>query len=346
MVAIDMDTPAGQREALREMLLIRRFEERVGDLFADGEIPGFVHLYVGQEAVATGATAALDEDDYITSTHRGHGHCVAMGLDLDRLYAELMGKAAGTNDGKGGSMHMADVDAGMLGANGIVGSGAPLATGAGLSKRVLDEPGVGLAFFGDGGVSQGQVHESINLAAAWDLPVIYVVEKNQYVEMMPDESIFGTTEFANVGDAYDVPGRSVDGMDVEAVHEAVEKARSRAVADGGPTLISAETYRYREHAEGTPHPRDEAELDAWHDRDPVFAYRDRLLERGMISEGEFERMEEAIAEEITGAVAAARDADRPDPGAAYEDIYTEPVPDVAYHRSRMDAGADSDPGGK
>jgi pyruvate dehydrogenase E1 component alpha subunit len=331
MVSTRLDTEDGQRDALWQMLLIRRFEETVGELFADNELPGFVHLYIGQEAVATGATAPLDDDDYITSTHRGHGHAVAMGLEIDRLFAELMGKAAGTNEGKGGSMHMADLDAGMLGANGIVGAGAPLATGAGLTKSVTDEDGVGLAFFGDGGVSQGQVHESINLAAAKDLPVIYVVEKNQYVEMMDNEAVFGNTEFSDLALAYDVPGVAVDGMDVEAVYGAVDEAKARAVDGEGPSLVVAETYRYHEHAEGTPHPRTEEEMTSWRDRDPIENYADRLADRGVIDSGDAEEMDAEIQADIRAAVETAREEAQPDIESAYEDVFTESAPDIAYH---------------
>lgn len=336
MVAIDLETESGQREALRGMLRIRRFEERTGNLFADNEIPGFVHLYIGQEAVAVGATAALGADDYITSTHRGHGHCVAMGLDLEELFAELMGKRAGVCNGKGGSMHMADVDAGMLGANGIVGSGAPLATGAGLSMQVKGIDGVGLAFFGDGGASQGQVHESITLAAAADLPVVYVIEKNQYVEMMPDERVFNNPEFSDLATGHGIPGHSVDGMDVEAMYDAVSTARERAVDGDGPSLISAETYRYREHAEGTPHDRGEEEMAAWRERDPVLSYRDRLIDRGVLTMDEFESMDDAVEAEIDDAVEAARAAAMPDPETAYEDVFAEPVDDIRYHRRQLE----------
>lgn len=331
MVSIQLETEDGQRDALREMLLIRRFEERIGELFADNELPGFVHLYIGQEAVGVGATAPLNDDDYITSTHRGHGHAVAMGLDLGRLFAELMGKAAGTNKGKGGSMHMADLNAGMLGANGIVGAGAPLATGAGLTKSVTGESGIGLAFFGDGGVSQGQVHESINMAAAKDLPVVYVVEKNQYVEMMSDDDVFGNTEFSDLATAYDIPGTAVDGMDVEAVFEAVEEAKAHAVSGQGPSLVVAETYRYNEHSEGTPHPRSEEEMTTWRDRDPIENYEEKLIDRGVIDSGALEEIDVEIQADIEAAVETARGEADPEIESAYEDVFTEPASDIDYH---------------
>ena len=335
MGKIDMETESGRKEALEKMLLIRRFEERAGDLFADGEIPGFVHLYIGQEAVAVGATGALGEDDTITSTHRGHGHCLAMDLDPGRMMAELYGTVEGFSKGKGGSMHIADVDAGMLGANGIVGAGAPLATGTALSATLKGEEKVALAFYGDGGVSQGQVHESINMAAAWDLPVVFVVEKNQFVEMMPANGLFGNPDYHAASAAYDIPGHQVDGMDVEDVYEAVDEARERALAGGGPSLVVAETFRYREHSEGVGSYRSEEEEQRWMEKDPIPAFRDRLIEAGVLTDAAFKALEADIEERLDEAVEYARDAPRPDPGAAYEDIYADPAPDVDYHRARL-----------
>jgi len=331
----DLETESGRREALIDMLRIRRFEERTGELFSDNEIPGFVHLYIGQEAVAVGATSALDEDDYITSTHRGHGHCIAMGLGLDGMYAELFGKKAGFNNGKGGSMHIADVDAGMLGANGIVGSGAPIATGAGLTKAVKEESGIAVAFYGDGGVSQGQVHEAITLGALWDLPVVYLIEANQYAEDMSVEEVFNSAEYADFGEGYDIPGVTVDGMDVEAVYRTVSEAKERAEARGGPTIVAAETYRYREHAEGTGDSRPEDEVARWRDRDPVTSFKQRLIEAGELTETEFDRIDERIASEIDDAVEYAREAAQPSPEDAYEDVFVEEVPDIEYHRRRL-----------
>jgi len=336
MVAIDMEIEAGRVEALEKMLLIRRFEERTGDLFADGEIPGFVHLYIGQEAVAVGATGALEEEDTITSTHRGHGHCLAMDLDPKRMMAELHGTVEGFSEGKGGSMHIADVDAGMLGANGIVGAGAPLATGTALSATLRDENKVALAFYGDGGAGQGQVHESINMAAAWDLPVIFVVEKNQYVEMMPATKVFGNPNYHEAGAAYDIPGHRVDGMDIEDVYQAVDEARERALAGDGPSLIAAETFRYREHSEGVQGYRSEEEEQSWLEKDPIPEFKDQLIETGELTEERFEEMEDDIEQRLDEAVEYARDAPRPGSDAAYEDIYIDPAPDVDYHRAQLE----------
>ncbi len=217
MPSLDLTTPDGRKEALRRMLTIRTFDSVAGDRFADNEIPGFVHLYIGEEAVATGAAAALEPDDYVTSTHRGHGHCIAKGLDPHYMMAELYGKANGYCNGKGGSMHIADVDAGMLGANGIVGAGPPLATGAALASSLDDRDQVALAFCGDGGVAQGQVHEALNLAATWDLPAIILIENNQYGEYTAASTQHNIDRMADTADAYDIPGITIDGMDVTAV---------------------------------------------------------------------------------------------------------------------------------
>jgi len=332
-----LDTEAGRKEALRSMLELRRFEERTGELFADSEIPGFVHLYIGQEAVAVGSTAALTDDDYITSTHRGHGHCLAMDLDMKRMFAELTAKEDGFCKGKGGSMHIADVDSGMLGANGIVGSGAPIVTGAGLTKRLKDEPGIGLAFFGDGGVSQGQVHEAMTLGSAMDLPVVYLIECNRYVENMPIEEVFNNLEYTDFAVGHDIHGSEVDGMDVMAVYEAVSEARERAVAMEGPTIIQANTYRYEEHSEGIVPLDREEELAEWKQRDPIRQFRDRLIKDGELTEAEFEQMDETVQEAVEEAVEYAREQVPPEPAAAYEDVFTEAdaAADIQYHRTRM-----------
>lgn len=338
MIDTQLETTAGRKTALRSLLRLRRFEERTGELFADNEIPGFVHLYIGQEAVAVGATAALDENDYITSTHRGHGHCLGMGLDMKQMFAELMAREEGFNNGKGGSMHIADVDAGMLGANGVVGSGAPIVTGAGLTKRLKDEPGVGLAFYGDGGVSQGQVHEAITVAAAMDLPVIYLIESNNYVENMPIDKVFNNDQYTDFAAGYDIHAASVDGMDVRAVYDAVSEAKEHAVAGEGPALIQANTYRYKEHSEGiVPLDRDE-ELEEWQQRDPIRQFKSRLVERGELTDAEFEEIDQSVRETVEEAVEYARDSTEPAPESAYEDVFSEPAAarDIHYHRQRME----------
>ncbi len=340
MVTIDLETEAGRREALRRMCSIRAFDSTAGELFADGEIPGFVHLYIGEEAVGVGACAALDEDDYISSTHRGHGHCIAKGLDPEGMMAELYGKREGYCNGKGGSMHIADVDSGMLGANGIVGAGPPLATGAALTAQVRGEQRVSLSFCGDGAVAQGQVHEAINLAATWDLPAIFLVENNQFGEGTPVEKQHNIENLSATAEAYGIPGITIDGMDVTAVYEAVSEARERARAGDGPTFIEADTYRFRGHFEGDPEPyRDEEDVSAWQARDPIETFAERLIERGELTEEEFEAIEEEAEREIEAAVENAREAPEPTPEEAYEDMFSQPVPEITDF-ARGDVRAD------
>jgi acetoin:2,6-dichlorophenolindophenol oxidoreductase subunit alpha len=329
MVTVDLETEAGRKEALRRMCSIRSFDSTAGELFADGEIPGFVHLYIGEEAVAVGACAALDEDDYISSTHRGHGHCIAKGLDPAGMMAELYGKRDGYCNGKGGSMHIADVDAGMLGANGIVGAGPPLATGAALTAQIRGEERVGLSFCGDGAVAQGQVHEAINLAATWDLPAIFLVENNQFGEGTPVEKQHNIENLSATAEAYGIPGITIDGMDVTAVYEAVTEARERARAGDGPTFIEADTYRFRGHFEGDQEPyRDEEDVSAWQARDPIETFAERLIERGELTEEAFETIREDAEAEIEAAVENAREAAEPAPEEAYEDMFSQTVPEI------------------
>ena len=329
MADYDLQSEAGRRDALRRMVTIRAFDEEAGDRFADGEIPGFVHLYIGEEAVGVGTCAALEPDDYIASTHRGHGHCIAKGLDPKYMMAELYGKADGYCNGKGGSMHIADVDAGMLGANGIVGAGPPMATGAALTAAMQGEDRVALAFFGDGAVAQGQAHEAMNLAATWELPAVFLVENNQYGEGTPMEKQHNVENLSETAEAYDIPGFTIDGMDVTAVYEAVVEARERAAAGDGPTLIEADTYRFRGHFEGDHEPyRDEEELERWRDRCPIETFEQRLLEAGVLSEEEIEGIHEEVEAEIDAALEFAQEASEPDPSEAYEDMYAVAVPEL------------------
>ncbi len=341
MVTIDIETEEGRLTALRRMLTIREFDTRAGELFADGEIPGFVHLYIGEEAVGVGACAALEPDDYITSTHRGHGHCIAKGLDTSVMMAELFGKREGYCNGKGGSMHIADVDAGMLGANGIVGAGPPLATGAALTAQRKDEDRVALAFFGDGAVAQGQVHEAINIAATWELPAVFLVENNQFGEGTPREKQHRLANLSETAEAYDIPGFGIDGMDITAVYEAVTEARARAAAGDGPTFIEAETYRYRGHFEGDHQPyRTEEDIDQWRKRDAIENFKSRMIERGDLSEEEFETMQSEVEATIEDAVAFARDSTDPEPSEAYENMFAERVPEIEDHipQAKTDGG--------
>ena len=349
MPAIDLETEEGRIEALRRMYTIRRFDETAGEYFADGEIPGFVHLYIGEEAVGVGACTALEEDDYITSTHRGHGHCIAKGLDPKVMMAELFGKRGGYCNGKGGSMHIADVDAGMLGANGIVGAGPPLGTGAALTIDLKGEDRVALSFGGDGSVAQGQFFEAANLASTWDLPVIFLVENNQYGEGTPVGKQHNVENLSDTASAYNIPGITVDGMDVVAVNEAVTEARERARNGEGPTFIEAETYRFHGHFEGDEELyRDEAEVEQWRERDPIDAFAERLMDRGELSEDEFEELKGEVDSLIEEAVRYAQNADEPDPEEAYDDMFGEDVPEITTfaRQLRADGGSAFDSGGE
>jgi pyruvate dehydrogenase E1 component alpha subunit len=330
MSELDINTAEGRMEVLRQMMTIRAFDDKAGELFADGEIPGFVHLYIGEEAIAVGATAAIEDDDYLTSTHRGHGHSIAKGLDPKRMMAELFGSSEGYCNGKGGSMHIADVDENMLGANGIVGAGPPIATGAAWSAQYHDEDRIAIAFFGDGAVAQGQVHEAINLAATWSLPAIFLIENNQFGEGTPAEKQHNIDDLSRTAEAYGIPGFTIDGMDVTAVEEAVTEARERAVAGDGPTLIEAETYRYRGHFEGDHQPyRSEEDIDEWREnRDAITTFKDRLIDRDELTEDEFEALDTEIQAEIEAAVDFARDAAMPEPSDAYDGMFVDPVPEI------------------
>ncbi|WP_435348915.1 thiamine pyrophosphate-dependent dehydrogenase E1 component subunit alpha [Haloarchaeobius sp. HRN-SO-5] len=344
MVTFNLDSEEGRREVLTRMLTIREFDSTAGDLFADGEIPGFVHLYIGEEAVAVGACASLDDDDYITSTHRGHGHCIAKGLDPKYMMAELLGSSEGYCNGKGGSMHIADVDAGMLGANGIVGAGPPIATGAALTADRNDEDRVALAFFGDGAVAQGQVHEAINLAATWDLPAVFLNENNQFGEGTPVDKQHNVENLSETAEAYGIPGFTVDGMDVTAVGEAVEEARERALSGEGPTFIEAETYRFRGHFEGDPQPyRDDSDIDVWRKRDPIESFKDRLIERGELTQEEFDNLSAEVEATIADAVDYARDAPQPEPEDAYEDMFDVSPPEIEQFAARPQTDGGTDP---
>ena len=337
MTHADPEQRQGQITLLRRMLLAREFEDTVRDQFADGEIPGFVHLSQGQEAVAVGACSALTDDDYITSTHRAHGHSIAKGLDPDRLLAELYGKETGYCEGKGGSMHVAALDEGMLGAQPIVGGSVPLATGAAITAQYEDADWISLAFLGDGATAEGQVHEAMNFAATWELPVVFVIENNQYSEGMTFDEQHNIEDLADMSASYGIPGEIVDGQDVEAVHEVVADARQRALAGEGPTLVEAKTYRYRGHFEGDQEPyRSAEEVEEWRaNRDPIDNYADALLDRGVLTDEAFDELRAEVEAEINDAVEFARESEEADPDVAYEDVFVEPVPEIDAHRDRL-----------
>ncbi len=288
-------TTALHEKLYRTMVQIRAFEDRTTKLFNDGFVKGTAHSYMGEEAVAAGACAALREDDYIASYHRGHGHCIAKGADLNLMMAELMGRDTGYCRGLGGSMHIADLKLNILGANGIVGAGMPLATGAGLAARIRDSDQVSIAFFGDGASSQGVFHESLNLAKVWKLPVIFICENNQYGLSTAFKNISAVDRVSTRSTAYDVPGTTVDGNDVLAVHEAVSAAVVRARSGEGPSLIEALTYRWGQHSmrANLPDPRADKEIEQWMARDPIPRFEDVLEERKILSRA---RMDEIKAE--------------------------------------------------
>ena len=254
----------------RTMLRIRRFEEKVGELFTQGKIWGAVHLYTGQEAVATGACAALNKDDYITSTHRGHGHCIAKGGELPRMMAEIFGRASGYCKGKGGSMHIADMEVGILGANGIVGAGIPIAVGAALAAKYRGTGQISLAFFSDGASNTGSFHEAVNLSAVLKLPVVFVCENNQWAV---STSVSYSVPIQNIADravAYGMPGTTVDGNDVLAVYDAVKQAVERARNAYGPSLVECKTYRWEGHYRGDPETyRSKEEVMEWRRKRPL-----------------------------------------------------------------------------
>lgn len=263
----------------RTMVKIREFETKAGELFAAGKLPGFIHLSIGQEAVAAGVCALLTDDDYLTTTHRGHGHCLAKGGQPLGMMAELFGRDEGYGLGRSGSMHIADNSVGILGANAIVGAGIPMALGGALAAQLDGQGCVAVAFFGDGAVAEGVFHESLNLAALWSLPIVFVCENNGFAELTPVSTHLANPHVAELASAYGMPSESVDGNDVRAVLEAADAAISRARSGEGPTLLEARTTRWRGHFEGDPqHYRAREELAALHERDPIVAWR-AVLER-------------------------------------------------------------------
>ena len=304
------------------MALIRAFEERVAKLFADGRIPGFVHLYAGEEAVAVGVCAHLNDGDYITSTHRGHGHCIAKGVPPGEMMAELFGRSGGSCKGKGGSMHIADVSRGMLGANGIVGGGPPLAAGAGLTAKILGTGAVTVCFFGDGAAEQGTTHEAMNLAAIWRLPVLFVCENNQFAESTPVSYHCAATSIADRAASYNIPGVTVDGYDVMAVHETAGEAIARARRREGPTLIEAKTWRYFGHFEGDQVTYRTAEQSAaYREHDPLTTFARQAGERGLLTEEDVERIRQDVERQVDDAIAIAEASPLPAPEEALSDVY-------------------------
>jgi TPP-dependent pyruvate/acetoin dehydrogenase alpha subunit len=294
--------PATARHTLATMWRIRRFEEAVDDLFARGLMHGTMHLSIGQEASATGACFALRDDDAITSTHRGHGHCIAKGADLERMMAELLAKETGYCRGRGGSMHIADVATGNLGANGIVGGGIPIAAGAGLAYRLQGLDRVVVSFFGDGATNEGAFHEAVNLAAIWRLPVIFVCENNKYGMSFSTEKSMAVETIAERSGGYGLPGVTVDGNDVEAVNEAVATAVDRARAGEGPTLVEALTYRWKGHSKSDKNLyRTREEISEWRDKDPIGRFEALVVERGVLTAADVEEIRATATNDVRDA---------------------------------------------
>lgn len=306
----------------QRMLLIREFELRAINERRAGLIPGFIHPCVGQEATATGACAALRIDDVIASTHRGHGHLIAKGGAPRYMMAELAARSTGYCGGKGGSLHMTDFDLGILGANGIVAGGIPMATGAALAFQMREEDRVALAFFGDGAVNEGAFHEAANLAGLWKLPIIFFCENNLYGEGTPQSKQAPVADLAVRAESYAFPGVIVDGNDVLAVYEATQAAVERARAGEGPTFIEGKTYRFHGHYEGDPMVyRSKEEIEAWRERDPIASFRQRLLREGMVSEEMLEAVKLEVRAALDEAVQFALDSPQPEPESALEGVY-------------------------
>lgn len=315
-------TPAQLLTALRQMHLIRAFEEKAEELYALGKIHGTMHLSIGQEASAVGACLALRPDDFILSTHRGHGHCIAKGAEPKLMMAEFFGKEVGYCRGRGGSMHIADLAGGNLGANGIVAGGLPLSTGVGLSIKMQQIDRVCLAFFGDGAANEGAFHESLNLAAIWTLPVVYICENNQYAMSMPVTAAFPISQIAQRAAAYNMPGVTVDGNDLLAVYEAVKTAVARARSGGGPSLIEAVTYRWRGHSKSDRQRyRTRDEVKEWQARDPIIRLENFLLASGLFTAEQLADLGTAARQTIDKSVTFAEAQTDPDPATILEDVY-------------------------
>lgn len=318
-------SPEVLKDLHRRMVRIRKFEEAAGRLAEGGKLPGFLHLYVGEEAVASGVCVALTDDDQISSTHRGHGHLIAKGGDFNKMMAELMGKATGYCNGKGGSMHISDLDIGMLGANGIVGGGVPIAVGAGLANKYKDNGQVSIVFFGDGASNIGAFHEAANMAAALKLPVVFVCENNEYGEYTPRHQTMAIDDVVERAAGYGMPGVIVDGMDAVAVWQEAVKAVARARAGEGPTFIECKTYRYYNHhgvqVLGMKYRTDE-ELELWKKRDPIALLEAMLEDLELMTDEEIAAIHAEIEADVEEAIVFAEESPTPDPDTLVDDVYT------------------------
>jgi pyruvate dehydrogenase E1 component alpha subunit len=322
-MTMDLERKVSEAQFLnlyRKLSMIRRFEEKVDELFRQGRIKGAIHVSVGEEAVAVGVAEALKEKDLVMATHRGHGHCIAKGGDISRMMAELFGRSTGYCRGKGGSMHIIDVKKGMLGAVGIVGAGLPIATGVGVAIKMQKTGQVCACLFGDGASNGGMFHEALNVAALWKLPIVFVCENNLYGLSVSMKKSSAVKDIAVRAKAYDIPGVVVDGMDVLAVWKATEKAVKRARDGRGPSLLECKTYRFLGHSRGDPPYgpyRTQEELETWKKRDPFLL----LIEQGGLTSNEVERIDKEVSEVVEEAVRFAEESPEPDVDVALEDIY-------------------------
>ena len=318
-------------EMLRRMLRIRYFEEQVIQMVERGEIVGAAHSYIGEEAVAVGTCLALRDDDWITGNHRSHGHPIAKGGDVRTAMAELLGKSTGICKGKGGSMHLADFSIGILGESGILGSAIPTAVGAALGSQLQGNDRVAVPFFGDGASNEGAFHESINLAAVWKLPVVFLCENNQYAVTSSFKKMVAVENIADRAAAYAIPGVLVDGQDVIAMYEAVTVAVARAREGQGPSLVEGRTYRYQDHSLGLgrivrdPY-RDDAEVEEWKRRDPIDIHKARLLEQNIATQEEIDQVENEVKAQIEEAITFARESPYPEPSDLFEDMFADKIP--------------------
>lgn len=311
-------------EMLHQLVLIRRFEERVNELYMQGLIPSTLHLYIGQEAVAVGVCANLTDSDYLLSTHRPHGHAIAKGVDIKTIMAELFGKATGCCKGKGGSMHVGDFTVGMFPAIAIVGGNVPIAAGAALAQKMLQNQGVTVCFFGDGAANEGAWHEALNAAAIYDLPVVFICENNLYAASTPFELAFKVENVADRAAAYGMPGVIVDGNDVMAVYETSGQAIARARSGQGPTLLECKTYRQCGHSRSDPRGyRSKEEEEEWLQKDPILRFESYLLENSAASSDEILDLKARVEDEIDAAIEFAQESPLPDPVEVYTDVYKE-----------------------
>ncbi|GIK73211.1 MAG: acetoin:2,6-dichlorophenolindophenol oxidoreductase subunit alpha [Chloroflexota bacterium] len=314
--------PARLQDLLHQMMLIRAFEEAAEQLYLQGMIHGTMHLSIGQEGAAVGACAALRPTDYILSTHRGHGHCIAKGARVDQMMAEFFGKETGYCRGRGGSMHIADVSTGNLGANGIVAGGVPMVAGVGLSIQMQRQDRVALVFFGDGAANEGAFHESLNMAAIWSLPVVYFCENNQYAMSMAIARASKIERLSDRACAYGIPGVTVDGNDPLAVYRATREAVERARSGGGPTLIEARTYRWKGHSKSDKQRyRTKEEVKQWQERDPIARLAQQMIEASILTEGDLATLQARVEQEIIDAIEFAKVSPEPDPATILEGVY-------------------------